>query len=191
MKDLALWGNFLAGLGALSALIISIFQIRRNSKFHEANFWLKLRQMFNEEDRIYVHRELRKGTWISKTPIDKSEWSKIEDYMGLMEVCEGMLQKKIISETVFKNLYEYRIYNICCNKQVVHQKLIYEYYDWHLFYRLLERLYGEDWKDFYTFISKAKIGYNQVKNENALLAKFDADQKIQYSYFIKKLNIEL
>ena len=40
IDNLALWGTFLSGLGALSALIISIVQIKKNSKISEANFWL-------------------------------------------------------------------------------------------------------------------------------------------------------
>ena len=191
MDNLALWGSFLSGLGALTALIISIVQLKRNSKYSEANFWLTLREMFKVEDRDSVHKDLRKGKWIKTIPSDKSEMTKIEDYFGMFEICEGMLEKKVISEKVFKNLYEYRIYNILCNKKLVHKKLIYEYYDWRLFYKLLERLYGKKWNEFYVFLSQIKIKYNEVDTEEKFLKKLNDKKKAKYLNFKKTLNVEL
>jgi len=68
----------------------------------------------------------------------------IEDYMGLFEVCERMLEQNIINEKMFKGLYEYRVFNFKNNKALAKRKLIYEYFDWVYFYRLLSRLYGKE-----------------------------------------------
>ena len=109
LNTLALWGTFLSGLGALAALIISITQINKNSKFNEANFWLSLREIFNTQDRICVHNDLRDAKWKNQIPNDSKDWIKIEDYLGLFEICERMLERNIVNEKMFNSLYEYRI----------------------------------------------------------------------------------
>lgn len=189
INNLALWGTFLSGLGALAALLISLKQIKRNSNQNEANFWLKLREMFNTSDRSEVHRDLRKGKWKETAPTSKDEWVKIEDYLGTFEVCEGMLQKKIISSDVFKNLYEYRIYNILQNKALAKNKLIFEYYDWKTFYKLLARLYGDDWDKFYNFLCGINPNYNEIKKESDILSKMNEAEKTQYHYFTTTLKL--
>lgn len=190
IDNLALWGTFLSGLGALSALIISIVQIKKNSKISEANFWLTLRESFNSPDRKIVHQDLRQGKWKNTSPSDNCEWVKIEDYMGLFEVCERMLERKIIDEKMFISLYEYRIHNIITNKELAKCKLIYEYYDWEYFYKLLSRLYGNDWIDFYKFLNTHKFEFNEVKSERDILQKFNEKEEKTYTDFLKRLKID-
>lgn len=187
---LALWGTFLSGIGALSALIISIVQMKRNAKVSEANFWLTLREHFNSPDRKTVHQDLRLGKWKNVSPVEPCDWVKIEDYMGLFEVCERMLERKIIDEAMFGSLYEYRIYNFLRNKSLVKCKLIYEYYDWTYFYKLLSRLEGRDWLDFYTFLELHGLEYNEVKSEEDLLRRFDEKEKVIYMDYLKRLKID-
>lgn len=112
LSNLASVATFLTGVAALSAIVISILQIKKNSRISEANFWLTLRENFDTENRRAVHRDLRLANWKHAPPSEKSDWIKVEDYMGLLEICERMLDRKIIDKKMFKNLYEYRVYNI-------------------------------------------------------------------------------
>lgn len=151
INDLALWGTFLSGLGALAALVISILQIKKDSKFSEANFWLTLRELFHHSDRICVHNDFRDSKWKSAKPTENTEWIRIEDYLGLFEICERMLERKIINEKMFRSLYEYRVYNFLQNTEVAKCKLLYEHYDWEYLYKLLNRLYGNHWREMKNF----------------------------------------
>lgn len=180
IEELALWGTFLSGLGALAALLISISQIRKDSKFNEANFWLTLREIFHHDNRKCVHNDFRNGKWKESIPSDTQDWIKIEEYLGLFEICERMLERRIINEKMFKSLYEYRLYNFKQNKEVVKCKLIYEPYDWEYLYRLLSRIYGHKWNDMFKFLGSLKIDFNEINSEEDLLGKMNDIQKQKY-----------
>jgi len=190
ISDLALWGTFLSGLGALAALMISIIQINNNSKFNQANFWLTLRDNFNTEDRKKVHEDLRNAKWEEIVPKENKDFIKIEDYMGLFEVCERMLERKIIDEKMFVSLYEYRIYNFKSNNALLKRMLIFEYYDWKNFYNLLARLYGNTWKDLYKFLNEIGFKYNEIRTESELLEKLTPQQRMTYKMLKIKLEID-
>ena len=189
LQLLALWGSFLSGLGALAALIISIFQTNRNSRISEANFWLTLRESFNSPDRKFVHQNLREGNWKNNAPTEYCDWVMIEDYMGLFEVCERMLERNILDEKIFRGLYEYRIYNIITNTELTKSKLIYEYYDWEYFYKLLSRLYGNVWMEFYCFLKTKEHDYCVVTSEEDFLSRFNMKEKAIYNEYKRKLQI--
>ncbi|RZJ72567.1 hypothetical protein [Flavobacterium sp.] len=180
VEELALWGTFFSGLGALAALLLSINQVRRDSKFNEANFWLSLREMFHHENRRCVHNDFRDGKWKDDKPSDTKDWVKIEEYLGLFEICERMLQRRVISRKMFKSIYEYRLYNFTKNKEVVKCKLIYEPYDWIYLYKLLSRIYGREWNDMLEFLQGLKIDYNEISSEKHLVAKMNDVQKTKY-----------
>lgn len=57
-------------------------------------------------DRKTVHQDLRQGKWKNISPVEPCDCVRIEDYMGLFEVCERMLERKIIDEDMFGSLYE-------------------------------------------------------------------------------------
>ncbi|MCB9230094.1 MAG: hypothetical protein H6581_00400 [Bacteroidia bacterium] len=186
MEEMALWGSFFSGIGALAALIISILQLKKNSMINEANFWLSLREIFNTEDRVKVHQGFRNAQWRHNAPQNNEEWILIEDYLGLFEVCQKLLEKKVISQEMFKNLYEYRIYNFLNNREAAIRKLVCEYYDWAILYQLLENLYpAKGWMSFYKFLEALELEINEVKSENEFLRKLTKAQKRDYDEFLK------
>lgn len=188
-KDLvnywSLWGTIFSGIASLLALIISVKAFNRESKFAEATFWLQLREIFNSPDRRRVHLDLREAKWKNSAPArsEVEEWAKIEEYMGLFEVCEGLLAKKILNQETFVRLYEYRLFNLCKNHEIIKRKLVCEHYDWELFYQLLSRIYGTHWYELFEFLKNKKFAINEVEVEQDLiniLNKIERDRYFQH-----------
>ncbi|MEK6300807.1 MAG: hypothetical protein AABO41_08810 [Acidobacteriota bacterium] len=97
--------------------------------------------MFSAHDD--VHLRLRPGgEWHStgKGPSTPREWAALEDYMGLFEHCEILIEKKLIDLETFRALFSYRLGNIIVNPIIVNVKLVREKKGWKHFIRLLDRL---------------------------------------------------
>jgi hypothetical protein len=137
------WANVATIIGviiALLALFYTAIQILQNTNISRAKFWLELEKMFSLHDE--VHMKLRPGgewTKEGEGPKTVQEWAKVEDYMGLFEHCEIMLQKKLIDQETFQAIFSYRLNNIVANKIIVEAKLIREKGYWANFMRLLNR----------------------------------------------------
>ncbi|MCG8410128.1 MAG: hypothetical protein MI739_02465 [Bacteroidales bacterium] len=189
VTKLASLGAFFSGVGALSALIISLSQIKKNSKFNEANFWLTLREMFNTSNRVNIHEDLRKGKWIAEVPKNHQYWIKLEDYLGIFEICERMLARRIINKKMFISLYEYRIYNFLANKEIAKRKLILEYSDWFYFYKLLKRIYGKSWIEFYEFLKRNDHIIKESESETTFIQAMSKSNKEKYNKFKESLNL--
>ena len=116
-------------------------QIRQNTQVSRGQFWLELEKMFAAHDE--VHMNLRPGgTWSKENsgPESIEEWVKVEDYMGLFEHCEALLQKNLIDWEIFDSIFSYRLHNILSNTQIVKAKLVEERDSWKRFLRLLRKL---------------------------------------------------
>jgi hypothetical protein len=115
----------LAGVAAIAAFVYAALQVRQNNLIARAQFWLELEKMFSAHDE--VHLNLRPGgPWAggSGAPTSAREWAKLEDYMGLFEHCEIMLEAGLIDIRTFKELFVYRLSNIVANKEIVRAKLL-------------------------------------------------------------------
>ena len=136
------WANIATIIGliiATAALIYTAIQINQNTKISRGQFWLELEKMFSNHDDVHLY--LRPGgKWAKegKGPKTAKDWAKVEDYMGLFEHCEIMLQKKLIDEATFKAIFSYRLSNIMANKIIVNSKLVNKREDWSNFIRLLK-----------------------------------------------------
>ena len=137
------WASIFTILGVVIAAVALIFtacQVHKNTLVNRGQFWLELEKMFSQHDK--VHMNLRPGgKWSSEGtgPENVKEWVKVEDYMGLFEHCEIMLQKKLIDEDTFGAIFSYRLQNIVDNKQIVQAKLVDERESWDKFNKLLKR----------------------------------------------------
>ncbi|MBI5840696.1 MAG: hypothetical protein HZB19_11400 [Chloroflexi bacterium] len=137
------WANIATISGiliAIAALWFTFFQMYQNTKISRGQFWLELEKMFSNHDE--VHLNLRPGgKWAKegKGPKTTKDWAKVEDYMGLFEHCEIMLQKKLIDEATFKAIFSYRLSNIMANRIIVSSKLVNRREDWSNFVKLLKR----------------------------------------------------
>lgn len=146
--------------------------------------------MFNTTDRVNVHEDFREGKWISKVPVNHQYWIKVEDYLGIFEICERMLARKIINKKMFISLYEYRIHNFLVNKKLAKEKLILEYNDWFYFYKLLKRIYGKAWVDFYKFLKKHHNIIESSESEAIIIQALSESDREKYSKFKKQLNLD-
>mgnify|MGYP000933578071 CR=1 FL=1 len=117
-------------------LILSYFQFRYQSKVTNAANHLRIREMFGAEHLRMVHYKLRNdNTW---EPSLVEEWAMVDDYLGLFEVCEKLLQDKTLDENLFASSYEYKLRNIVANSKIV-EKLKSEKEYWSTFLKLLKR----------------------------------------------------
>ena len=138
------WASIATISGAVLAIIVLWYtarQVHQNTRISRGQFWLELEKMFSNHDD--VHLKLRPGgEWASNKngPSTPKEWAAVEDYMGLFEHCEIMLEEKLIDAETFKSLFSYRLYNITANEVIVKGKLIDERAGWVNFIRLLEKL---------------------------------------------------
>jgi hypothetical protein len=126
---------------AIVTLAYTSYQIRQNSRIAKANSELELEKMFSMHDE--VHLNLRPGgKWASGKagPKTHEEWAKVEDYMGLFEHCELMLENKMIDWRMFKAIFGYRMNNILANEIIVQAKLVEEKNSWADFIKLARKL---------------------------------------------------
>lgn len=127
------FGVFLAAV----ALIFNAFIDRRNAQVAKAEFGLKLEDMFARYHDVDIN--LRPGgKWLKNGPTSREEWALFDDYLGLFEHCEIMMQKSLVDFETFDKLYGYRIKNIQC-LEWVKTHLHAEEVLWKDFLRLLAR----------------------------------------------------
>ena len=141
LSDLANIATVTGAAIAVCALIYTAYQVRQSTKISRGQFWLKLEKLFNIHDEI--HYKLRPGGDWHKDgngPKTLEEWAKVEDYMGLFEHCETMIENKLIDLETFKDLFGYRVLNLLGNTIIVKAKLIEEKEYWKRFNKLLLRL---------------------------------------------------
>lgn len=141
LSDLANIATVTGAAVAVCALIYAAYQVRQSTKISRGQFWIELEKLFNIHDEI--HYKLRPGGDWNKDgngPKTLEEWAKIEDYMGLFEHCETMIENKLIDLETFKDLYSYRIKNLLGNAIIVKAKLVEEKDYWKRFSKLLLRL---------------------------------------------------
>jgi hypothetical protein len=131
----------IASIAAVAALFYAAWQIRQNTAIACGQFWLQLEQMFSAHDE--VHLKLRpRGAWAGGVggPQTPQDWAKVEDYMGLFEHCEIMLDRGLIDPQTFKEIFGYRLNNLVANAQIVEAKLVKAGHAWKRFHELLNRM---------------------------------------------------
>jgi hypothetical protein len=140
------WADVATILGALAGVLAIVYagrQITQNTRVHRAEFWLTLRQMFMDHQKVHV--VLRNGEWPSDDSCTPShaEWAQLEQYMGLLEHCEIMLADKLLDWPTFHDVYGYRIKLIVDVPMIVRDKLIRRRVDWIRFIGLVQRMGDE------------------------------------------------
>lgn len=85
LKDYVDIAQIITGLAAIIALIYTVCGFRKNNRISKSTFLLEIRDKFQEDKRFRIHNTLKKG--------DKIEnWTDLDDYLGLFEVCEIMIR---------------------------------------------------------------------------------------------------
>jgi hypothetical protein len=142
-------GNTALVLVSVIAWALSFVAYKKNNKISRSSFLLEIRDKFQIERRYNTHITLKNSKTIEN-------WADLDDYLGLFEICELMIQNKSLVFVEFKKLYAHRLKNILQNKAVVYHKLVLEYDKWDNLYLLLERCFDKHKKDFYELKKFAK-----------------------------------
>lgn len=105
------------GLGAAAA------QLHHGRRTAQGQFLLELDKRF--DDYWEVHTALRPGgKWSSHHgPQTGEEWSKVEDYMGLFELLNILMNDKVIKQHHVSLFYLYRLQNIWAHGVIIKTKL--------------------------------------------------------------------
>ena len=141
LNDFASIATIVGILLAVLTFLYTAYQVQLNTKTNTGTFWLELEKMFSNHDDVHIKLRLG-GEWAinNSGPENAIYWAKVEDYMGLFEHCEIMLQKKLIDWNTFHKIFSYRIYNIMANERIVQAKLVNEKKSWEDFLKLLKRM---------------------------------------------------
>jgi hypothetical protein len=138
-------GTVVGVLFAAFALFVNAAQTKGAARSARANIWLELEKLFVVHDE--VHQRLRPGGEWADTgggPSNVKEWASVEDYMGLFEHCEIMIQQHLLDWHTFERIYSYRLSNIMDNSTIVDAKLVDEGHLWQDFLSLLRRTSASD-----------------------------------------------
>lgn len=95
--------------------------------------------MFDEHRDVHVFLRTpsaQPNNW----PHSAKDWAAVEAYMGLFELCERMMEKRLIDIGTFMNLFSYRVLHIKGNERIVKLKLSSEKEHWRDFLKLLDRI---------------------------------------------------
>ncbi len=134
------WGDIFAGLQALFILvgfIFAIVQLRNQSRDSRTNVMFQLMQMFRDYDDIQVAFRPG-GKWNDKCPETAEDWARIDNYLGLYEHCEVLIQLNRIEPEFFERAYRVPLENALLHSDVQH-KLQGEYECWHDLWALCKR----------------------------------------------------
>jgi hypothetical protein len=134
-------GNTALVVITLFAWALSFVAYKKNNKISRSSFLLEVRDKFQVERRYNTHIALKNNKKVES-------WADLDDYLGLFEICEIMIQNKSLISIEFKKLYGYRLQNILQNKEVVYHKLVLECDKWDNLYLLLERCFDNHKKTF-------------------------------------------
>jgi hypothetical protein len=139
------WADFATASGILIAiglLVLTWRQARTGARASQGQFWLELEKMFASHDAVHI--KLRPGGKWTKPgagPKTVEEWAAVEDYMGLFEHTEFMLQRGLLDWQTFETIFSYRLPNIVHNTVIANAKLRDERDGWATFLRLMDRLH--------------------------------------------------
>ena len=137
IRDLATIVGVLIGV---ASLVFAAINTRLNARTNRAKFWLDLRSAFSRHDEI--HRKLHPlGDWAGdrRSPTADEQF-QVEAYMGLFEHCEIMLEKGLIDEQTFREIYRYRLLNLVRNDWIRVEKLCKLSGGWKRLIALLRRM---------------------------------------------------
>jgi hypothetical protein len=100
---------------------IAIESLISNINNQEGSALLDVRKLLNEPENLEIHKNLRgiSGAWANGIPEDekkdKDTWRKIDNYLGILELINILLDKGVISQANFNNQFGYRVDNVFYN----------------------------------------------------------------------------
>jgi hypothetical protein len=103
---------------------IALETLISNINNQEGKALLDLRHLLNEPENLEIHKKLRgeSGDWadgIPQTEKDNNDtWRKIDNYLGILELINILLDKNVISKENFDNQFGYRVDNVFENRDI-------------------------------------------------------------------------
>lgn len=124
---LSLFDSFKALLASTFIIIpvyIALETLISNINNQEGKTLLDLRTLLNTPENLEIHKKLRgeSGDWANGIPQkekeDKDTWRKIDNYLGILELINILIDKNVISGENFDNQFGYRIDNVFHNQDI-------------------------------------------------------------------------
>jgi predicted membrane protein len=116
----------------------------------EGKALIDLRKLLNEPENLEIHKKLRgtSGEWAMGIPEEQKNdldtWRKIDNYLGILELINILIDKDVISKDNFNSQFGYRIDNIQSNQDI--KDYLEEYPD-----------HQTVWKELYGLFSKRPL----------------------------------
>ena len=117
-----------SGIGAaVISVILVIWQMEKNRKALQFENQLKLREMFATPERMKIHKIIKKGIeepWNYKTNDSSLFYDEFEfktyrdDYLGIFEIMNYMIDKEELDADLCFQSYSYRISKIASYKPI-------------------------------------------------------------------------
>lgn len=133
-------------------IYIALETLISNINNQEGRALLDIRVLLNEPNNLEIHKKLRgeSGDWANGIPKkdkeNKDTWRKIDNYLGILELINILIDKNLLSVDNFNNQFGYRVDNVFYNKDI--QKYLTTYCN------------GEDtWKELYNLFKKRGLRY--------------------------------
>ena len=148
-----------AAVVAVGTLIVAYMQLKRINSTDSSRFLLELRDAFSEEKRWEVHRAIKDSSngYLENHDIE------VDDYLGLFEICEIMINKGTMTVEDFKNFYFYRLEYILDNSFILEKLLTEKAFYWANFSRLFKRF--PELKEDYYKTPEQILFWEKVENE--------------------------
>lgn len=151
----------------LLTCFIAYIQLKKINTTDSSRFLLELRTAFSEGRRWTVHCDIKDGRVDDEYV--KENGAKIDDYLGLFEICEEMIANGSLTKKTFKKLYYFRLECIIKCKAIV-DYLKGSYIFWGNFYNLIKRFpkleekFNESKSDSKGSMSKTDDSASKTKN---------------------------
>ena len=99
--------------------------LKLNKSVEEGKALLDIRILLNEKDNLEIHQNIRgrSGAWANGIPTQIAEqpdtWRKIDNYLGILELINILINNNVISLESFNNQFGYRVDNVSNNKDIM------------------------------------------------------------------------
>ncbi len=150
MEQLQLAVTILGVLGGLFGLWYAGGQLRAAHQSARGTFLLELDEAFTRHTDVYIRLRpgdvsQSPGDWIGpgRGPENSSDWMAVEQYMGLFERIEVLIEGGVLDAQITNRLHGYRVRNIVANDRIRKTLLVDGAAGWQDFLSLIERLQGE------------------------------------------------
>lgn len=130
-------GAFAAALG----LLYTARQLRMAHKIARSEFLLHFYEMIQPYNDIHA-RLSAGGDWAQGRggPSTPDEWSRVNRYMGLLEIMEVNIEQGLLDADMMDRLYSHRIVALVQNPVIYQTNLVEKHYRWADFLRLRDQL---------------------------------------------------